>query len=77
MARVGLQGDAMTVDICRENPHIDEDIALFYQALAQDDEMLGERFRVLARAMGRHGSLIKLYIVGHGQPFVQKPVDVA
>ncbi len=45
----------MTVDICRENPHIDEDIALFYQALAQDDEMLGERFRVLARILREMG----------------------
>ena len=55
VARVGLQGDAMTVDLCRENPHIDEDIALFYQALAQDDEMLGERFRVLARILREMG----------------------
>ena len=46
--RVGLQGDAMTVAVCTANSRIDEDIQLFRDALAADDEMLGERFRVLA-----------------------------
>ena len=46
--RVPLQGDAMTVAVCNKNEHIDEDIALFYEALARDDELLGERFHALA-----------------------------
>ncbi len=46
--RVPLQGDAMSVAVCESNEHIDEDIALFYEALARDDELLGERFHALA-----------------------------
>lgn len=53
--RVGIQGDAMTVDICTDNEHIDEDIALFRQALADDGELLGERFQVLAQILGEMG----------------------
>ncbi len=53
--RVGLQGDAMTVAVCTENERIDEDIQLFSQALAQDDELLGERMRVLARILKEMG----------------------
>jgi len=53
--RVGLQGDAMTVEVCVDNPKIDEDIQLFVQALSRDDEIIGERLSRLAailRAMG-------------------------
>ena len=53
--RVGLQGDAMTVAVCTENERIDEDIQLFSQALSQDDELLGERMRVLARILKEMG----------------------
>ena len=53
--RVGLQGDAMTVEVCTDNDHIDEDIALFRDALARDDELLGERLAVLARILGDLG----------------------
>lgn len=45
--RVGLQGDAMTVSVCTDNPMIDKDIQLFYNALAENDEFLSERLRVL------------------------------
>ena len=53
--RIALQGDAMTVEVCTTNPKIDEDIQLFAQALSQDDELLGERFRTLARVLGEMG----------------------
>lgn len=53
--RIGLQGDAMTVEVCTTNPKIDEDIQLFAQALSQDDELLGERFRTLARVLEEMG----------------------
>ena len=46
--RVGLQGDAMTVAVCTENDHIDQDIRLFQDALGRDGELLGERLRVLS-----------------------------
>lgn len=49
--RVGLQGDAMTVEVCTDNPKIDEDIRLFADALGRDGELLGERFATLARLL--------------------------
>jgi hypothetical protein len=49
--RVGLQGDAMTVEICTDNPRIDEDIQLFSQALSRDDELLSERLHLLAELL--------------------------
>ena len=45
----------MTVEVCTTNPKIDEDIQLFAQALSQDDELLGELFRTLARVLGEMG----------------------
>lgn len=53
--RVGLQGDAMTVAVCTDNEKIDEDIKLFSQALSQDDELIGERLRTLARILKEMG----------------------
>lgn len=53
--RVGLQGDAMTVEVCTRNDRIDEDIRLFRDALAQDSELLGERFSVLSRILKELG----------------------
>lgn len=52
ISRLGLQGDAMTVSVCTDNPLIDEDMQLFAAALANDGELLGERLAVL-------GSLLK------------------
>ena len=49
--RVGIQGDAMTVAVCTDNPMIDKDIQLFRDALASDDEMLSERMHVLSRLL--------------------------
>lgn len=49
--RIGLQGDAMTVAVCKNNPMIDEDIKLFADALSRDDEMLAERLHVLANLL--------------------------
>ena len=53
--RVGLQGDAMSVTVCTENDHIDEDLALFRDALARDGELLGERLAVLGRLVKELG----------------------
>lgn len=53
--RVGLQGDAMTVRVCTDNPLIDEDIKLFSQVLSEDGELLGERLRVLSGILKEMG----------------------
>lgn len=53
--RVGLQGDAMTVEVCTNNEMIDTDIRLLADAIAVDGERLGERMRVLADLLERNG----------------------
>ncbi|GIP16959.1 hypothetical protein J40TS1_26010 [Paenibacillus montaniterrae] len=53
--RVGMQGDAMTVEVCQENEMIDEDIRLFNQVLSDDGELLGERLRVLSTILKEMG----------------------
>jgi len=49
--RVGLQGDAMSLEVCTENEMIDEDIKLFRDVLARDDELLSERLKTLSRVL--------------------------
>lgn len=49
--RIGMQGDAMTVSVCVENPMIDEDIKLFSDALCRDDEMISERLHLLSNLL--------------------------
>lgn len=49
--RIGLQGDAMTLSVCTNNPMIDEDIKLFQQALSDSDELISERLRVLSKLL--------------------------
>lgn len=53
--RIGLQGAAMTVAVCEENPMIQGDIRLFADAIGRDDELLGERLSVLARILKEMG----------------------
>ena len=55
IARVGLQGDAMTVAVCTDNEMIDKDMQLFRQALQQDDELIGERLQTLSRILKEMG----------------------
>ena len=45
----------MTVKVCTENEHIDEDIGLFSQALSTDDELLSERLHLLANLLDDMG----------------------
>lgn len=49
IARIGIQGDAMTARVCLENGQIDRDIADFSQELSNQGELLGERVRILAQ----------------------------
>ena len=45
--RIGLQGGAMNVAVCVDNPDIETDMALFDGCLHKDDEIIGERLRVI------------------------------
>ena len=46
--RIGLQGGAMNVAVCTDNPQIESDLELFDEVLHKDDELISERLRVLA-----------------------------
>ncbi|MBT3228612.1 MAG: hypothetical protein HOD43_14895 [Candidatus Marinimicrobia bacterium] len=45
--RIGLQGDAMNVQVCIDNEFIEDDLDLFEATLAKDDEIISERLNVL------------------------------
>jgi hypothetical protein len=45
--RIGLQGGAMNVSICKDNEQIENDINLFDDTLHKDDEIISERLNVL------------------------------
>jgi hypothetical protein len=53
--RIGLQGDAMSIEVCTNNNLIDEDVALFNQALSNDDELISERLFALSRLLKEMG----------------------
>ncbi len=53
--RIGLQGDAMRVSICTDNPMIDEDIKLFRDCISKDDELIGERLQALSAILKEMG----------------------
>lgn len=55
IARIAIQGDAMTSRVCTENPMISEDIELFRTALEKDDELIGERLHRLAAMLRELG----------------------
>ena len=46
--RIGLQGEALPVSVCTDNPDIGKDIQDFAQALNDLGELTGERLRMLA-----------------------------
>lgn len=53
--RIALQGGAMDVSVCLDNPLLEEDIQLVAKALAADDEFLGERLARLAAILREMG----------------------
>ncbi len=53
--RIGIQGDAMTVSVCTDNPLINDDLKLFRDVLSADDELIGERLAVLSRLLKELG----------------------
>ena len=52
---IELQGAKTALNVCTDNPMIEGDIQLFAQALGEEGERLGERFRVLATALKEAG----------------------
>lgn len=46
--RIGLQGGAMNVAVCTDNPQIESDLDLFDEVMHKDDELISERLRMLA-----------------------------
>ncbi len=53
--RVPLQGNAMNVAVCTSNEHIQEDIQLFDECLHRDDEIIGERLKLLSGILKKLG----------------------
>ena len=53
--RIPLQGGAMNVAVCTDNDMLDEDIQLLRDALAKDDELLGERLSRLSAILKEMG----------------------
>lgn len=45
--RIGVQGGVLSVEICVDNPNINEDIQTFSQSLSDLGELTGERLRTL------------------------------
>ena len=45
--RIGVQGGVLPVEICVDNPNINEDIQTFSQSLSDSGELTGERLRTL------------------------------
>lgn len=59
--RLGVQGGALNVAVCTENPFISEDIQLFRDVFVQDDELFSERLHLLSDLLRELG-------YGHGEP---------
>ena len=49
--RIGLQGSAMNVAVCEDNPMLEEDIKLVSEVMGKDDEMISERLYALGRLL--------------------------
>ncbi len=53
--RVALQGGALDVSICMDNPMLDEDIFLLRDAMNKNDELLSERLHRLSALLKEMG----------------------
>lgn len=53
--RVAVQGGALDVSVCTDNPMLDEDILLLRDALNKDDELLSERLHRLSGLLKEMG----------------------
>ncbi len=57
LERIGLQGGAMNVSVCKENELIESDINLFDECLRKDDEIISERLNVLSGLLKELGKV--------------------
>ena len=55
ISRVGLQGDAMNIKICKDNENLDKDIITLADELTNQGELLGERFNILSQILEELG----------------------
>jgi len=55
ISRVGIQGDAMNITVCKDNEDLDKDIFTLSDELSNQGELLGERFRALASTLEEMG----------------------
>ncbi len=55
ISRVGLQGDAMNIEINKDNENLDKDIITLADEFNKQGELLGERFRVLSEILEELG----------------------
>ncbi len=53
--RVALQGGALDISVCTDNPMLDEDIILLRDALSKDDELISERLHRLSAMLREMG----------------------
>lgn len=53
--RIALQGGALDVSICTDNPMLDDDIVMLRDALHNDDELLSERLHRLSAMLREMG----------------------
>lgn len=53
--RIAIQGGALDVAVCTDNPMLDEDIILLRDALSKDDEMISERLHRLSALLKEMG----------------------
>lgn len=55
ISRVGLQGDAMDISICKDNENLDKDIITLADEFNNQGELLGERLNVLGKILEELG----------------------
>ena len=55
ISRVGLQGDAMNIEINTDTENLDKDIITLADEFNKQGELLGERFRVLSEILEELG----------------------
>jgi hypothetical protein len=53
--RIALQGGALDIAVCKDNPLIEQDIQLFRDVLTADDELLSERLHRLSALLKEMG----------------------
>lgn len=50
-----MQGGVLPIEVCIDNPSINQDIQEMSQAISDQGELLGERLRILAHILDEMG----------------------